>query len=83
MVVVPKPKGDVRICVDYIQLNKSVQREKHMLPTVDETLGLLAGAKVFSKLDAYWDYYQIKLDEKSKNLTFINPFGQFCFNRLS
>ncbi|XP_011879086.1 PREDICTED: uncharacterized protein K02A2.6-like [Vollenhovia emeryi] len=83
MVVVPKPGGDVRICVDYTQLNKSVQREKHMLPVVDETLGRLAGAKIFTKLDACSGYYQIELNENSRRLTaFITPFGRFQFNRL-
>ncbi|XP_018369319.1 PREDICTED: uncharacterized protein LOC108765221, partial [Trachymyrmex cornetzi] len=83
MVIVPKPNGDVRICVDYTHLNKSVQREKHILPAVDETLASLAGAKVFSKLDACSGYYQIMLQEKSRKLTtFITPFGRFYFNRL-
>lgn len=83
MVVVLKQGGEVRICVDFTQLSKNVQREKHVLPTVDESLGRLAGAKIFSKLDACSGYYQILLDKKSRKLTtFITPFGRFCFNRL-
>ena len=34
MVVVPKPNGDVRICVDLTKLNHSVCRERHPLPAV-------------------------------------------------
>ena len=49
MVVVPKPNGKVRICVD---LNQSVWRERHPLPDIDQTLAQLAGATTFSKLDA-------------------------------
>lgn len=52
MVPVPKPSGDVTNCVDLTQLNRSVLREHYVLPTVDDTLGLLSGATVFSKLDA-------------------------------
>ena len=52
MVVVPKRTGRVRICTDLTELNKSVLREKHPLPSVEHTLGQIAGAKVFSKLDA-------------------------------
>ncbi|KAM7281966.1 uncharacterized protein ISCGN_002124 [Ixodes scapularis] len=83
MVIVPKPPGKIRICVDLTQLNKHIQREYHPIPSVEHTLGRLAGAKIFSKLDANSGFWQIPLDEKSRLLTtFITPFGRFCFNRL-
>lgn len=59
MVVVPKANGKVRICVDLTKLNESVCREKHPIPSVDQTLGHLAGAKYFSKLDANSGFWQI------------------------
>ena len=43
MVVVPKPAGDVPICVDLKPLSQNVLREYHPLPNVDETLEQLAG----------------------------------------
>ena len=83
MVVVKKKTGDVRICVDLKPLNESVLREVHPIPSVDETLGKLAGATVFSKLDANSGFWQIPLSENSRLLTtFITPFGRFCFNKL-
>ena len=83
MVVVRKKSGDVRICVDLKPLNESVLREVHPIPSVDETLGKLAGAAVFSKLDANSGFWQIPLSESSRLLTtFITPFGRFCFNKL-
>ena len=42
MVVVPKSNGKVRICVDLTKLNASVCRERHILPSVEETLAQLA-----------------------------------------
>ena len=56
MVVVPKANSKVRICVDLTNLNKSVLQERHPLPAVDQTLAQLAGATVFSKLDANSDF---------------------------
>ena len=83
MVVVPKPNGCVRICVDLTRLNQSVQRELHPLPAVDQILAQLAGAKIFTKLDANSGFWQIPLSPSSSRLTtFITPFGRFCFNRL-
>ena len=51
MVVVPKKSGAVRICVDLKPLNEIIPREPHPIPKVDDTLGLLAVARKFSKLD--------------------------------
>ena len=83
MVVVPKPDGRIRICVDLTKLNRSVQRERHPIPSVDHTLAQLGGAKIFSKLDANSGFWQVHLQEDSALLTtFITPFGRFCFNRL-
>ena len=83
MVVVPKNNSKVRICVDLTRLNKSVCRERHILPSVEQTLAQLQGAKVFSKLDANSGFWQIKLSSQSALLTtFITPIGRFCFNRL-
>ena len=59
MVVVPKKTGKVRICIDLKPLNQSMLREVHPLPKVDDTLVQLAGAKVFSKLDANSGFWQI------------------------
>ena len=83
MVVVPKHNGHVRICVDLTKLNENVYRERHPLPAVDQTLAQIAGARVFSKLDANSGFWQIPLSKESALLTtFITPFGRYHFNRL-
>ena len=83
IVVVPKPNGSVRICVDLTHLNKAVQREVHPMFSVDESLAKLGQSKNFSKFDAKSGFWQIPLCPESRLLTtFITPFGRFCFNRL-
>ena len=83
LVVVPKAGGKVRICGDFVHLNQDILRERFELPTVDDTLGKLSGATVFSKLDANSGFYQIPLDPRSSELTtFITPFGRYKYNRL-
>jgi hypothetical protein len=55
IVVAPQPKSpnvnDVRICVDMRAVNKAIQRERHITPTIDDVIADLNDAKVFSKLD--------------------------------
>lgn len=75
MVVVPKKN---RESVRLTGLNVYVCREKYILPSVEQSLGMLAGAKKFSKLDANMGFWQIPLTEESaKYTTFITPFGRF------
>ena len=64
MVVVPKPNGKIRICVDLSRLNDSVKRENFPLPRIDQSLGLLAGAKWFSKIDLNLGFWQTRLSDE-------------------
>ena len=38
IVVVPKPSGEIRLCVDMCRANEAIVRERHPIPTVDEVL---------------------------------------------
>lgn len=83
IVPVLKPNGKVHICVDLVQLNKSVKREVHPMYSVDESLAKLSKSRVFSKLDANSGFWQLPLDKESHLLTtFITPYGCYCFNNL-
>ena len=81
VVVVPRKSGQVHICVDNHALNKNVLGEVHPLPTVVKTLVQMAGATVFSKLDANCGIWQTPLSESCQKLTaFITPFGSTTSN---
>uniref|UniRef100_A0A8K9WN46 ribonuclease H n=1 Tax=Oncorhynchus mykiss TaxID=8022 RepID=A0A8K9WN46_ONCMY len=83
MVVVPKANGDVRICVDMTNLNEALCRERHILPSVEQSLAQLDALQVVTKLDARLGFWQISLSSESRALTtFITPFGRYCFNVL-
>ena len=50
---------------------------------VDETLALLSGATVFSKVNANSGFWQIPLANESQHYTiFISPFGRYQFKKL-
>ena len=83
MVVIPIPNGTAGICADMKPLDKSVGRLHHQLPTVDESLGQVDGANIFTKLDANSGFWQISLDLDSQLLpTGITPAEWYCFTKL-
>uniref|UniRef100_A0A0A9YGK9 RNA-directed DNA polymerase n=1 Tax=Lygus hesperus TaxID=30085 RepID=A0A0A9YGK9_LYGHE len=83
MVVVPKPNGKVRICVNLTKLNQNVKRRFHPIPKLDHCFAKLSGAKIFSKLDANSGFWQIPLSEECQELTtFLSPMGRFKFLKL-
>jgi hypothetical protein len=83
MVVFPKPNGEVRICLDPMDLNFAVKREHYQMPTLNETTSQLAGAKYFTVLDATAGYWIVPLSKEASILTtFQTPFGRFCYLRM-
>ena len=57
MMVVGKPDGDVRICLDPSELNKAIQRQHFAVPTVEQLFGKIGKAKYFCSLDAASGFY--------------------------
>ena len=63
--------------------NTAIIRNYYPIPTLDEILYEVNGAKIFSKLDLAQGYHQIVLDEKSRDITtFSTPQGLFRYKRL-
>ncbi|XP_045023566.1 uncharacterized protein K02A2.6-like [Daphnia magna] len=83
MMVVSKPDGDVRICIDPSSLNKAVLRQHYSIPTVEQLFAKIGKAKFFCSLDAAQGFYQILLSEESSYLcTMATPRGRYRFLRM-
>ena len=78
-----KLNGKFRICIDPKDLNREIQREHHVIATLEEILWKLSGAKILSIIDAKCGYWNVQLDEESTYLTTFNsPFGRYRFLRM-
>ena len=51
LVMVPKPNGSTRVCIDYRKLNEITKKDAHPLPKIEKLLDHLNGAKVLSTMD--------------------------------
>ena len=77
VVVAPKASGDIRLCVDMRKANQAIIRQRIPIPTV-------CSGRVFSKSDLRLGFYQIELDEESRDITtFATHEGLFRYKRLS
>ena len=85
IVLVRKKDGKLRFCVDYRKLNSKTVKDAHALPTIDETLDCLVGAKYFSSLDLKSGYWQVEVEENDKPKTAFTagPLGFFEWNSMA
>ena len=82
-VLVRKKDGTVRWCVDYRAVNDRTTKDCYPLPIIEDCLDTLQGTTCFSTLDMASGYYQIELDEESRQKTaFITRYGLFEHTRM-
>lgn len=83
LIIVRKPNGKLRLCLDPTDLNKAIRREHYLMPTLEEITARIKGAQIWSVLDAKMGFWQIPLTaDCTKYTTFATPFGRYKFLRL-
>jgi hypothetical protein len=82
VLLVPRPGGGVRFCIDYRALNKVIEPDAYTLPTVQENLAAMSGDNFFSCLDMKEAFWNVPLTKRSRELTaFRTPDGLFHYKR--
>ena len=86
VVIVPKPDGTIRLCVDYRKINRVTKMDAYPIPSMERMIEKIASAKYISTMDLTKGYWQIPLEtstiEKSAFITtkglyefLVMPFG--------
>ncbi|XP_068649054.1 uncharacterized protein [Aristolochia californica] len=76
-----KHDGSLRMCIDYLALNKVTIKKKYPIPLIADLFNRLAEAQYFSKLDLRSGYYQVRVAEGDEPKTYgayeflVMPFG--------
>eukprot|EP00253_Pinus_taeda_P036430 PITA_36430 len=80
MVPVKKKNGDIRICIDFRNLNKASLKDNFPLPTMEQILQSVAGSELISFLDGFLGYNQILVhpDDRLKT-TFRTKWGTYAY----
>ncbi|KAG8486695.1 hypothetical protein CXB51_020171 [Gossypium anomalum] len=68
------------MCVDYRDLNKASPKDNFPLPHIDTLVDNTAGYSLFSFMDGFSGYNQIKMHPEDMNKTiFVTMWGTFCY----
>ncbi|RYE03027.1 MAG: hypothetical protein EOP33_09865, partial [Rickettsiaceae bacterium] len=80
VVMVKKPNGKWRICIDYKDLNKACPKDCFPLPRIEQLVDATAGHELLSFMDAYSGYNQIRMHEPDQiKTTFVTDRGLYCY----
>ena len=72
-VFVKKKTGEIRLSVDYRELNKKTTRDAYPLPLPDKVQDCLAGSSIFSTLDLQSGYWQIPAHPNDREKIAFSP----------
>ncbi|KAG9458896.1 hypothetical protein H6P81_003404 [Aristolochia fimbriata] len=84
IVPVKKKTGQIRVCVDFRDLNKACSKDDFPLPITELMVNATTGHKALSFMDGSSGYNQIQMDPKDEELiAFRTPKGIFCYKVMS
>ena len=75
---VKKADGKLRFCIDYRKLNGLTRNDPYPIPRIDELLGRVSKAKMFTKLDIRQAFHRIRMHPDSEEYTtFRTRYGSY------
>ncbi|GFW24939.1 transposon Tf2-11 polyprotein [Trichonephila clavipes] len=78
VVLIPKPNGTFRLCIDYRKLNEITVADTYPLPRMDDLLHQAKLTPFMSTLDLRAGYHQVKVHVEDQDKTaFVCPFGTY------
>ena len=75
-----KKDKTLRLCIDYLQLNRVTMKNRYPLPRIDDLFDQLRVVRVYSKIDLRTGYHQLRVrDTDIPKTAFRTRYGHFEF----
>ena len=81
LVLVGKKTREIRLCIDFRNLNKVSLKDNYPLPKMDHIMQNVVGASRMSLLDGYSGYNQVHEKDQDK-IAFTTPWGTFQYAKM-
>ena len=83
LVPVRKKSGEIRLCVDFKNLNRASDKDNYLVPPMEQILHMVSCSKLFSLLDGFSGYNQVLVVEEDRlKTTFKTKWGTFSYRRM-
>ncbi|GKT13380.1 hypothetical protein ADUPG1_003960, partial [Aduncisulcus paluster] len=83
LVLLPKPAGGIRMCVDYTRLNKIIEDDRYPIPRQEDLFEAIEGQRIFAAIDLENGYYHIPIRKEDQQITaFTTARGLFEWKRM-
>ena len=83
LVTTRKKTGEIKLCVDFRNLNKVSLKDNYPLPKMNHILQRVVGSSRISLLDGFFGYNQILVQPKDQEkVGFTTPWGTFMYLKM-
>lgn len=83
LVLVHKPSGKLRVCLDPRTINSALRFNVHNSRTFQDVTSSIRRVSKVSKIDANSGLWTLPMDEESQLLMMFNtPWGRYCFTKM-
>ena len=83
LVPIRKKNSDIRLCVDFQNLNRASKKDGYPVPSMEETLQQVSGSKMFSLLDGFLGYSQVLVTPEDRlKTTLRTKWGTYAYRKM-
>jgi ribonuclease HI/transposase InsO family protein len=83
LVPVRKKNGEIRLCVDFRNLNKASEKDNYPVPPMEQILQQVSGSERLSLLDGFSGYNQVLMSPSDQlKTTFRTPWGTYAYRKM-
>ena len=83
LILVRKKSGDIRICIDFINLNRASLKDNYHVPTMEQILQSVFGSAMLSLLDGFSRYNQLLVSKEDHlKTTFRTKWGTYAYDKM-
>jgi hypothetical protein len=83
LIPVRKKNGEIRLCVDFRNLNKASDKDNYPVPPMEQILQQVSSSERLSLLDGFSGYNQVLMSPPDHlKTTFRTPWGTYAYRKM-